>query len=274
MINPGFGKSECCDNETTATREHHFHQLPRSTVVTLMTKQTSDEQITLYTPEYGEPSETIDLNQVTLELLQINKWKEQQKLIRIYDNKYLNVNEKQAKKTCSYNIHLTLLDPNPARKRHINLKYLFVAAGLFCLAYLIYLMKQLDFLGLSNTYMYSLIVLPITIGAMLMVYMIKQAKHVLIFYSNHGRVPVVEMFYKNPTKNQFNAFAGELFNYIQTVKANNYYNDSQTLAAELSEHRRLRDEGVFSDEVYEQAKANILTNHSNPNQRMPNDTIH
>ena len=239
-----------------------------------MTKQTTDEQITLYTPEYGEPSETIDLNQLTLELLQTSQWKEQQKLFRIYDNKFLNINEKQAKKTNSYNIHLSLLNPNPTRKRHINLKHLFTATGLFCLGWLIYYMIRINLFGSSNPYLYSLAVLPITIGTMLIVYMVKQAKHVLIFYSNHGRVPIVEMFYKNPNKNQFNAFAGELINYIQTVKANNYYNDSQTLAAELSEHRRLRDEGVFSDKIYEQAKANILTNHSKPNQRKPNDTVH
>ena len=151
-----------------------------------MTKQTTDEQITLYSPEYGETSEPIDLNQVTLELLQTSNWKEQQKLFRIYDNKYLNVNEKHAKKTSSYNIHLTLLDPNPARKRLINLKHLLIAGGLFCLAWLIYQLIQLDFAGFSSPYMYSLVVLPVTLGAMLLVYMIKQAKHVLIFYSNHG----------------------------------------------------------------------------------------
>lgn len=239
-----------------------------------MTKQTTDEQITLYSPEYGEQTETIDLNQVTQELLQTSKWKEQQKLFRIYDNKFLNVNENQAKKTSTYNVNLALLNPNPTRKRSLNFKYLLIGGGMFGLAWLIYYLMQLGISGFTNPYIYSLVVLPITIGAMLIVYMVKQAKHTLIFYSDHGRVPIVEMFYKNPSKNSFNAFAGELINCIQAVKAENYYNDSQTLAAELSEHRRLRDEGVFSDEIYEQAKANILTNHSTPNQREPNDTVH
>lgn len=239
-----------------------------------MTKQTTDEQITLYSPEYGEQSETIDLNQVTLELLQTSKWKEQQKLFRIYDNKYLNVNEKLAKRTSSYNVHLTLLNPNPVRKRCLNAKYLLFAGLLFGLAWLIYSLIQQGVTGFTNPYMYSLVVLPITLGTILIVYMIKKFKHILIFYSEHGRVPVVEMFYKNPSKNSFNAFAGELINCIQTIKAEHYYNNSQTLAAELSEHRRLRDEGVFSGDVYEQAKANILTNHSEPNQRQPNDTVH
>ena len=239
-----------------------------------MTKQTADEQITLYSPEYGEQTETIDLNQVTLELLQTSKWKEQQKLFRIYDNKYLNVNEKHAKKTSSYNVHLTLLNPNPVRKRCLNVKYLLIAGLLFGLAWLVYTLIQQGITGFTNPSMYSLVVLPVTIGTILIVYMIKKSKHILIFYSDHGRVPVVELFYKNPSKNSFNAFAGELINCIQTVKAENYYNNSQTLAAELSEHRRLRDEGVFSDNVYEQAKANILTNHSNPNQRQPSDTVH
>ena len=149
-----------------------------------------------------------------------------------------------------------------------------IAVGLCCLAWMVFQMIQLQIFGFSNPYMYSLVVLPITIGVMLIVYMIKQAKHVLIFYSNHGRVPVVELFYKNPSAKEFNSFAGELINCIQTAKANNYYNDSQILAAELSEHRRLRDENVFSNEIYEQAKVNILTNHSKPQQRNPGETVH
>jgi len=239
-----------------------------------MTNQTTDEQITLYSPEYGEPSEEITLNEITLELLQTNNWKEQQKLFRIYDSKFLNVNEKFAKKTRSYNVHLTLLDPNPVRKRSLNLKHLLIASGLFCLAWLILKFVPQGFPGFPSHYMYSLVVLSVTLGAILIVYMIKQAKHVLIFYSNHGRVPIAELFYKIPSKKAVNAFAGELINCIHTAKSSNYYDSSQTLAAELSEHRRLRDEAVITEEMYERAKTNILTNHSKPGQRKPNDTVH
>ncbi|WP_455208581.1 hypothetical protein [Kaarinaea lacus] len=239
-----------------------------------MTNQISKEQITLSSPDYRDNAEAIELNQVTLELLQTVSWKEQQKLLRIFDNKFLNINEKNAKKTTSYNIHLWLLDANPVRKRILHVKYLLTACALMALGWLAYYVIQLGIPGFSNPYLYALPVLPITAGIILLVYMIKLSKHVLLFYSDHGRIPLVEVFYNNPGKNRFNQFAGELINCIHAVKTENYFNEQQILAAELSEHRRLRDEGVISDAVYEEAKNNILTYHSRPKGRNSTETVH
>ena len=221
-----------------------------------------EEQITLYSPEYGDTSETIELNQITHELLQSNNWKEQQNLLRIYDNKFLNINKKQGKNIQSFTIHLTLLDPKAVRKLAIKFRYLFFSAILFGLSWLIYLLSQQDISFLDTPYMYSMMALPATAGAILLVYMIKQSKHVLIFYSQHGRAPIVELIYNNPRKQTFKFFMSEPVNCISAAQSKNYYNESQILAAELSEHRRLRDQKVLPNAEYEQAKTKIFKKHS------------
>ncbi|MCI0505441.1 MAG: hypothetical protein L0Z73_04960 [Gammaproteobacteria bacterium] len=239
-----------------------------------MNKQTSNEQIVLHSNEFEDKIEKIELNQLTLELLQNAKWKEQQKLFRIFDKKFLNINAKNANKTRTYNIHLSLLDANPVRKHSFKIRYLLIACILFGLAGLTYRLIQLGIAGLNSLYMYALPILFITAGAIMIVYAVKQYKHVLIFYSNYGRVPLASLLYNNPAKKSFKQFAGQLVNCIHAVKSGNRFSEQQALAAELSELRRLRDEGVFSDTVYEQAKNNILTYHSRPAGRNSNRALH
>jgi len=110
--------------------------------------------------------------------------------------------------------------------------------------------------------MYAVVTLLTAVGAIIVVYMVKQAKNSLVFYSEHGQVPIIELFFGLPDKSTFRKFAGELVKCIKLSKTDNYYTDSQTLAAELSEHRRLRDEGIINDNQYENAKARIFTYHS------------
>jgi hypothetical protein len=238
-----------------------------------MKKQTSENQIVLSSTSFEDKIEKIELNQVTLELLQSAGWKEQQKLFRVFDNKFLNVNEKNTGKTKSYNIHLSLLDPNPVRKYSFRIRHLVIACILFGLAGLTYRLMQHG-VSIGGPYMFALPISFITAGAIMVVYAVKQYKHVLIFYSNYGRVPLASLLYNNPARKSFKQFAGQLINCIHAVKSGNRFNDQQALAAELSELRRLKDEGVFLETVYEQAKNNILTYHSRPAGRTSKQALH
>ena len=227
-----------------------------------MAHQESDEQITLYSPEYNSGNEDITLDNITHELLQTNNWKEQQKLFRIFDNKYLNVGEKSAKATTSFIIKLSLLNARPVHKRIIGFKYFFMGLALFFFAWATYYLIQIRAPYFTSLYMYAAVALLVSAGAILLVYMVKRTKNILVFYSEHGRIPIVEMLFRNPDKTSFQQFTNELINCIQSSKTENYYTDSQLLAAELSEHRRLRDEGILSSKQYEKAKARIFSSHS------------
>jgi hypothetical protein len=240
-----------------------------------MTRSTSDEnQITLSSTDYSDKIEKIELNQVTQELVQTASLREQKKLLRVFDNKFLNINEKKAKKTTSYNIHLWLLNASPIHRRKIPAKPLLIACALFALAGLAYHFIKAGIPGINSPYLQAIPVLFGTAGAIFVVYAINQYKNVLIFFSDHGQIPLVELFYNNPSKSSFKQFAGELTNAIQIAKSKKHYTAQQMLAAEVSEHRRLKDEGVLSDAAYEKAKTNILTYHSQQNSRNSRQTIH
>ena len=238
-----------------------------------MTKQKLEEHITLYSPQYSEQAEEISLETVTLELLQASKLREYQKLFRIFDDRFLNLNEINAGKTHGFSIRLNLLDEKPVRKWFIKFSYLLFAITSFLLAGLTFELMQKNFAFFNTPNIYAAIALLITVGAILLVYMVKNSKHVLIFKSKHGQVPVVELMYNNPDKQRFRQFARELSKLIAQCQAQNYYTDSQILAAELSEHRRLRNEGALSDKAYEQAKHHIMTYHSRPAMRQAGDTV-
>ena len=239
-----------------------------------MTKQKLDEHITLYSPQYSEQAEEISLDKVTLELLQTSKLREHQKLFRIFDDQFLNLNEITAGKASSFSIRLNLLDETPVRKWFIKFSHLLFAILSFLLAWLTFELMQKNIAFFNTPNIYASITLLITAGAILMVYMVKNTRHVLIFKSKHGQVPVAELMYNNPDKRRFRQFARELSKLIAQCQTQNYYTDSQILAAELSEHRRLRNEGALTDKVYEQAKHHIMTYHSRPALRQASDTVH
>lgn len=225
-----------------------------------MTNQDS-EQITLHSSEFDQLEEDITPTTITGELSQSVNIKEQIKLFRIFDKKHLNVNEKTAKGTISFFVNLTILDAKPAHKRIIKFAPLFWGVFFISLAWFAYYLKNIGLPILTSPYVYTAIILFAAIGLILIVYVVKATRNVLIFYSEHGRIPLVELFYRVPNKATFLHFVSELSDCINANKSKSYYTDSQTLAAELSEHRKLRDKGILSNKDYETAKNNIFSSH-------------
>ncbi|MGD8572600.1 MAG: hypothetical protein PVG89_04315 [Gammaproteobacteria bacterium] len=239
-----------------------------------MTNQTVDEHITLYSPGYSEQIETPDLNQVTLELLQTSKVREYQKLFRVFDNKLLAISEITPRHHNEYTIPLSLLDENATSKWIIKFRYLLLAGLFILLAWTNHTLMSMKFGIFNNPNMYAVTVLLTTMGAILLVYMIRQSRHVLLFKSKHGRIPLIEVRHNNPDKQRFRQFSRQLANLITQCDTSNYFTPSQILAAELSEHRRLRDEGLLTDKQYQQVKQHFMDFHSRSAQQPHTDTIH
>ena len=63
---------------------------------------------------------------------------------------------------------------------------------------------------------------------------------------------------KNPDSDSFRAFINELVTQINKSKTASNKNNSQLLASELQQLRRLKDETVITEDVYEKAKALIF----------------
>lgn len=226
-----------------------------------MTTQEPEEQITLSSAAFDQFKDDDSPATVTKELSQAVQIKEQLKLFRIFDNQTINVNEKTADGIVSFYFKLAMLDPTPAHKRKIKFTPLLIGFALLGIAWIIFSQKQAGHPLLDSPYVYTAIVAFVAIGLIFLVYVIKEFHNVLIFYSQHGRIPIVELLYRVPDRQSFHQFVSELIENIQTTKSNTAYSNTQFLAAELTEHRKLRDEGAISAKEYELAKNNIMKYH-------------
>jgi len=231
-----------------------------------MRTSSNEEQITLYSADanaLAQPS-AANLKNITMELLQYSKWKGEQRLIRVYDDKFLSIIEKNMKGAISYWINLTLLDAAASRQRTINWKFLLYSVCSVSLAATLSLIYSRTPGLVAPTYALITNVLLYTLGAIFFLSMLNRSKNSLVFYSSYGQIPIFEIAFNKPSKPQFRKFATELIARINNAKSNTYFSEPQILAAELNEHRRLRDEGVLSDEIYRYAKMNIFRHHKNP----------
>ena len=78
------------------------------------------------------------------------------------------------------------------------------------------------------------------------------------FRSQFGKIRLFELANNNPDKDEFREFINKIVVQINKSKAAKGMNQSQLLAAELKELRRLKDECIVPEESYEKAKRLIF----------------
>jgi hypothetical protein len=78
------------------------------------------------------------------------------------------------------------------------------------------------------------------------------------FRSQFGKIRLFELANNNPDKKKFHSFVNKIVVQINKSKTAKGMNQSQLLAAELKQLRRLKDEGIVPDEAYERAKRLIF----------------
>ena len=91
--------------------------------------------------------------------------------------------------------------------------------------------------------------------------LLTRSYHREIFFSRHGRIPILELAPHLPGRHEYQAFLLELKHRALSAQghANSMY--EAALAGELREHRRLRDEDIINDDTYHQAKERIMHSH-------------
>ncbi len=218
------------------------------------------EQITLDSGEINITPNESDLKKITMELLQTSKLQEKQRLVRVFDHDTLSVAEKTPGKTRMYLLKLALLYETPKRIYNINLKYLSAFIALEVITYVIYVLKDIGLSFMSSSYIYAIIALLIASSIIVLLMTIKSYNNKWVFYTARGHIPILEFYNNKPDRAKFQKFFGEFIDAIATAKAKNGFSSSKMLPAEVSEHRRLRDEGIITPEQYEKAKLRILNN--------------
>jgi len=91
----------------------------------------------------------------------------------------------------------------------------------------------------------------------------------LVWFTRHGRIPVVQLLAGSPDRAQVRAFADELEARARRARAVAAPDPSARLSAELREHRRLRDQQALDPDTYERAKRRILRCHGAPPESRP-----
>ena len=153
-----------------------------------------------------------------------------------------------------FTIDISILDPRPKRIFKVGWSYLLMFFAL-CGAALFFALSDL---ALNTT------PLPISLvsfaGASLIL-AIYRSHDRIVFYSQHGRTPLVVLFNRSPDRVTLDSFTDTLVQHIRDAKNRNR-GAIETLNEELKEHRRLMEEGIISSKRYEVVKQRILSQHS------------
>jgi hypothetical protein len=160
---------------------------------------------------------------------------------------YQTVHQKHRRKR-KFRLDLAFLDPRPFRVRNIAWKWLHVSLVLWALdALLIY------------TGSTSMIFLGITIGlavaaTMTLLLFFYRSSDIVYFRSQYGKTRLMVLDYNKPDKESFCEFISNFAGQIKHSKTASNMNQSQLLANELKELRRLKDESIVAETSYEKAK--------------------
>lgn len=178
---------------------------------------------------------------------------------RIFNDHYIEVKTRGLfKRDCDYELDCTFLDPRPVRVLRID----WWSAGTFlvlvlCLAAVAWQVPQLAAPRASIWIAVALLVLA---AAMALGTCLYRSSDRIVFYTRHGRAPLLKLLNRRPAPDQLESFVVDITRRIERV--NHRQDDSEEfLSDELREHRRLKDQGVLTAQGYEVVKRRLLRAH-------------
>jgi len=203
-------------------------------------------------PDVDLPCDTLDKAAV---LEQTNWMRRCRSEFTLFSNHRLSVETRGFMQDArDYTVDIGILDPNPKRIFNVGWNYLLMffalcgAAGFFAF----------NDLAMNTT------LLPISLLAFAGVSLIPaiyRSHDRIVFYSQHGRTPLVVLFNRSPDRVTLDSFTGTLVEHIRDAKNHNR-GAIEALNEELKEHRRLMEEGIISSKRYAVVKQRILSQHS------------
>ena len=181
----------------------------------------------------------------------------QRKRVVIFNGTYLGVHASGTTAgPRSYWLNLAFLDPKPVMQP--DRVWLGVAAGgavLSIAAGLTYVVAQL-----SGAWALALLPLPVLTVLSLGIALYRSF-HTLVYFTLHGRVPVLRLIRGRPDKRRFKAFLDELRRAVGRALVKRGGTRRDYLRDEMKEHRRLLKQGVLAAPQFEVAQALILRAH-------------
>jgi len=84
-----------------------------------------------------------------------------------------------------------------------------------------------------------------------------RSRDTYVYRSIAAGVPLIELDFNKPNRQEFEAFTDRLENYIRQAQSSGL-NNQQRLAGELKDIRRLKEAGLFSEEIYANSRTLIF----------------
>lgn len=213
--------------------------------------QPIDDDSTLFSD-----NEKIPVEHVNFEFEQVSKLRGIYRQLSVFNDThcYQSIKNKHQRKY-KYRLNLAYLDPRPFRSRHVAWRWLYASLALWGVD------AALIFSGLlSGASMIApgLFICSTVVAIMTLLAFFYFTHDTIYFRSQFGKIRLMDLMNKNPDNEKFRDFINQLVIQINTSKSASNKNNSQLLAAELQQLRRLKDETVIGEEEYESAKKLIF----------------
>jgi hypothetical protein len=200
--------------------------------------------------------EKILVEHVNFEFEQSHKLRGMYRKLTIFNDThcYQSIKNKHRRKY-KFRLNLAHLDPRPFRLRNIAWKWLYASLALWCSAAVILFGGWFNSSSVISLGIFTGVIVAALLTLLTFFYL---SHDTVYFRSQFGKIRLFELANNNPGKDDFRDFINQIVMQINKCKAAKGMNQSQLLAAELKELRRLKDEKIVPEESYEKAKQLIF----------------
>ncbi|MCP4768889.1 MAG: DUF3810 family protein [Gammaproteobacteria bacterium] len=213
--------------------------------------QPVDDDSTLFSD-----NEKIPVEHVNFEFVQINKLRGIYRQTTVFNDIhcYQSIKNKHQRKY-KYRLNLAHLDPRPFRSRHIAWRWLYASLGLFGMDAALFFSGWLDS---ASVIALGLFICSTAVALMMLLAFFYFTHDTVYFRSQFGKIKLMELMNNSPDNDSFRDFVNKLVMQINKSKTASNKDNGQLLKSELQQLRRLKDESVIDEQVYENAKKLIL----------------
>ena len=213
--------------------------------------QPVDDEITQFSDD-----EKIPVEHINFEFEQSHKLRGMYRKLTIFNDAqcYQKIKIKHRRKY-KFRLNLAYLDPRPFRLRHIVWKWLYASLALWCGAVVFVVAGWFDSSSVVSLGIFTGVIVAALLTLLTFFYL---SHDTVYFRSQFGKIRLFELANNNPDKDHFREFVNKIVVQINKSKDAKGMNQSQLLAAELKELRRLKDENIVPDVSYVKAKQLIF----------------
>jgi len=200
--------------------------------------------------------EKIPVERVNFEFEQSDKLRGMYRKLTVFNDEhcYQSIKNKHRRKY-KFRLNLAFLDPRPFRLRNIAWKWLCLSLAFWCSAAAMVIGGWFD----ASSVMSLGIFTGVIVAALLTLLSFFYLSHDTVYFrSQFGKIRLFELANNDPNRDEFRKFINQIVVQINKSKAAKGMNQSQLLAAELKELRRLKNEDIVLEESYEKAKRLIF----------------